>query len=50
MGCGVLLERVLLPSKGTNQNLKAKLSHRFSELDLVTPKKETILQSLEEVE
>jgi len=50
VGSGVLLESVLLPSNSTNQNLKAKLSSGFSELSLVSPKHETVLQSHEEVD
>lgn len=47
MGSDVLIESVLLPSNGTNQNLKAKLSNNLSELGLVSPKKAIVLQSQE---
>lgn len=47
MDSGVLIESVLLPSNGTNQTLKAKLSNKFSELGLVSAKKGIVLQSRE---
>lgn len=43
MGSGMLLERMLLSSNGTGQNLEAKLSNRFFWAWPCSPKKETIL-------